>query len=158
MFSLTFIDASNANLLLDPVIKFSNLLLGSIRLYWRWESFINEIFWVLLIWLRSFKFSLLSFFFSIILNSILTICFLCFLIVWRSLGYSKTAKYCPTWGGWEGVEEGKPSPLALVWRFGVCCLVSAYTLHAWSLWSRQIHCVCLRKQIKSETIQVETIL
>ena len=42
MFSDTFLDASKASLLLDPVIKLSKFLLGSILLYWKKKSLIND--------------------------------------------------------------------------------------------------------------------
>ena len=41
--SVTFLDASQARLLLGPMIKLSKFLLGSILLYWINESLINAL-------------------------------------------------------------------------------------------------------------------
>ena len=70
-------DASKANLLLDPVTKLSKFLFGSILLYWRNESFIKDtlsVIELLLDFFKSLEKSLdLILFLSSITNSILII-------------------------------------------------------------------------------------
>ena len=76
MSSETFFEASNANLLLGPIIKFSNFLFGSILLYWKNESLIKEMFLTSLYSLVLSCISDIFFFRSLIVNSILLISFL----------------------------------------------------------------------------------